>query len=51
MAKDVNKFIDECDVCSKMSLFTNFWPFKPVEVNYPFGIGAIRHCAHYYAFR
>ena len=36
MEKDVKEFIDECDACSKMSLFTNFWPLKSAEVNYPF---------------
>ena len=36
MLKDVKEFIDECDVCSKMSPFTNFRPLKPVEIYYPF---------------
>ena len=36
MAKDVKEFVDECNVCSKMSPFTNFRPLKPVEVSYPF---------------
>ena len=36
MAKDKKKFIDKCDVCSKMSPFINFRLLKPVEVNYPF---------------
>ena len=36
MAKDVKEFVDKCDVCSKMSPFTNFRPLKPVEVSYPF---------------
>lgn len=34
MAKDRKKFIDKCDVCSKMSPFINFRPLKPVEVTY-----------------
>ena len=36
MVKDVKEFVDKCDVCLKMSPFTNFRPLKPVEVSYPF---------------
>ena len=36
MAKDVNEFVNKCDVCLKMSPFINFRLSKPVEVNYPF---------------
>ena len=36
MAKDVNEFIDKCDVWLKMSPFINFRPLKPIEVNHPF---------------
>ena len=36
MAKGVKEFIFYYDVCSKLSLFLNSQPLKPVEVNYPF---------------
>ena len=36
MAKDMREFINKCNVCSKMSPFINFRPFKPIKVNYPF---------------
>ena len=36
IVKDVKEFIDKCNICLKMSLFINFRPLKPVEVNYPF---------------
>ena len=36
MAKDIKEFVDKCNVCLKMSPFTNFRPLKPVEVSYPF---------------
>ena len=36
MAKDVEEFVNKCDICLKMSLFINYRPPKPVEVNYTF---------------
>ena len=38
MSKEVNEFVDGCDVCSKISPFINFWPLKPVETHYLFGL-------------
>ena len=36
MTKYMKEFIDECDLCSKMSPLKNFQPLEPVEVNYLF---------------
>lgn len=35
MAKDVKEFVDNYNVCLKMSPFTNLRLVKPVEVSYP----------------
>ena len=34
--KGVKVFIEKCDLCLIMRLFTDFWPLKPIEVNHTF---------------